>query len=1178
MCEVKTKSWLIYIKTLFVQKVRQARQSYWSGGKIAVAIDILLPRRSMRRRYSVWAYRKSFVMYRYLYLKLHAVKRHAAAYVKIAVRNLFFLKKVESNKWNEGDPLVSIIIPCFNYGVYVLDALNSVYKQTFQNFEVIVVDGGSTDENTINVLKEIQSNKVSVYFREGRHLVGSNRNFGISRAKGKYICCLDADDKIKNTYLEKALFLLEAYKYDVVYPSVECFGGLQEIWPTGAKSFESMLVDGNSVSTVAVFLKEAWQNVGGYKDWPIGEGHVPEDWEFWTRLMGFGFRFKNIREPLMLYRVHSSGLTARNLNTLENQRKVVFEENGYLLEKKYARRRKKVAYEVIDPFVNLSVHPYSGRNVILVVDGSIILDRESFLVEFARALQEKSLVTIVTNLPLPIDKEAAFNGIFGDSFAIYHMDAFLDDSSEKRLFFKYLLETRQPEKIYYSGGDSISFKRRYLKSKGDIVNLDDMILGKHSEMFSSEYEVLKERLLGYTRGPGTSSFYSISLVLNLHREGDSCEKTILNILDTVRYHKLFGLWDKVEIVVILDKSDLQTARVVDKYVQEIARVVKIDCGDLGAARNHGAEAASNSFVLFFDGDDFVSNNCLVELYRTVCSHYSKYDCSKLSVDAHIAVFPFRLIEFPDLFMQIYSKSNPYITRNMCFSHLYNSKILLHRDLFKTFKYRCNGEIYGSEDWDMNNRLLASGVTFTTSDYVLYYRRHKGVGLNDLQYRQKRCVRSSGVYEIAKGNIVEYQQDERLIFNGEMLFSPHIRFIKKYESDIRLFVKSSEVGRFDRFEKEVSFECEAYVKIRDFVGRAEIALFAPWVMIGGADKLIIEHSRALNLYKHNAVLLTTLAPGDWIEKVEIPSFDFNSCIVGWAELEEDARLHILCKVLLNSSIKLIHIVQSDFAFKLSLFYGKILKEHGIKLIVSVYNPGFDDRSNTYYGYPLTYSEVLRSADVVLSDNRYWYEKYKEWAGGDFNYRKLFSPVDLNLPVKRMSSKHGRVLWASRLAEQKLIGTLFEICKRLPHLTFVIYGGEPEDQYSKKFLQKLLSLENVEYRGSYDSMLEIPVDDFDMFLFTSKFEGLAIARLDMVNANLPMVSADVGDSTEIFGEGYELLVNDVKDAREYCDKIEYFYKNAEYFFVRTSTIREALRENHNHERFFSGYLEEIDRLLK
>ena len=207
-------------------------------------------------------------------------------------------------------PLVSVVIPCFNYGLYVAEAIASVAAQTFTNWEVVVVEGGSSDPDTVQTVRNLEAKglpRTTFLYREGRHLVGDNRNAGIRQSRGEYICCLDADDLLKPTYLEVALFVAETYGYDLVYPSVQCFGESTERWLVVDTTVEQLL-DHNQVSTVALFRRSAWDSIGGYRDWGLREEYVPEDWHFWTRMVGEGYRPKAITEALMLYRVKQDSL------------------------------------------------------------------------------------------------------------------------------------------------------------------------------------------------------------------------------------------------------------------------------------------------------------------------------------------------------------------------------------------------------------------------------------------------------------------------------------------------------------------------------------------------------------------------------------------------------------------------------------------------------------------------------------------------------------------------------------------------------------------------------------------------------------------------------------------------------------------------------------------------------
>lgn len=105
------------------------------------------------------------------------------------------------------EPLVSVIIPVYNYANYIQRAINSVLDQTYKNIEVIVVDDGSTDD-TIKILKEIKDERVKVFF--GNHKgVSWARNFGVNNASGKYVAFLDADDFYAKENIQKKVEILE---------------------------------------------------------------------------------------------------------------------------------------------------------------------------------------------------------------------------------------------------------------------------------------------------------------------------------------------------------------------------------------------------------------------------------------------------------------------------------------------------------------------------------------------------------------------------------------------------------------------------------------------------------------------------------------------------------------------------------------------------------------------------------------------------------------------------------------------------------------------------------------------------------------------------------------------------------------------------------------------------------
>lgn len=98
---------------------------------------------------------------------------------------------------------ISVIVPVYNGEKYIRECLDSIFSQTFTDFEIIIVDDGSTD-NTFDILTElsVKCNNLSIIRQENKG-VSCARNIGIKHAKGKYLCFIDSDDYIKNNFLEK---------------------------------------------------------------------------------------------------------------------------------------------------------------------------------------------------------------------------------------------------------------------------------------------------------------------------------------------------------------------------------------------------------------------------------------------------------------------------------------------------------------------------------------------------------------------------------------------------------------------------------------------------------------------------------------------------------------------------------------------------------------------------------------------------------------------------------------------------------------------------------------------------------------------------------------------------------------------------------------------------------------
>ncbi len=204
---------------------------------------------------------------------------------------------------------VAIIIPCFNYGQYVREAVQSALDQD-ATAELIVVDDGSTDSNTLSVLDELQRAGVKI-FRQPNKGLPLARNAGIELTSAEFIVCLDADDLLQPTYCSRCLEVMNS-RQDVgfVYPTTRVFGDRDKLWSRRAYSGLHLLID-NYIPYAAMFRRKLWADAGGYSG-DLKHGY--EDWDFWMTAMEHGWRGFHIPEPLFWYRKHGrSMLSASNL-------------------------------------------------------------------------------------------------------------------------------------------------------------------------------------------------------------------------------------------------------------------------------------------------------------------------------------------------------------------------------------------------------------------------------------------------------------------------------------------------------------------------------------------------------------------------------------------------------------------------------------------------------------------------------------------------------------------------------------------------------------------------------------------------------------------------------------------------------------------------------------------------
>lgn len=236
-------------------------------------------------------------------------------------------------------PRVSVVMPCFNQGRFVEEAIASVNNQTTKDVEIILVEDCSTDEFTRDYIRKTSFENTKKILNNRNLGVCESRNIGIQEARGFFILPLDADDKIAPNFISLALDVIESGTADVIYSDAQLFGEQNNLYKLKDFSLSRML-QGNVVVNTALYRKAAWAHVGGYSS-EMKAG--VEDWDFWLSLIESGQRFHKINRPLFYYRQHGTSRTTSAKKHDEQLKKIIFSRHRNLYGKHGIRRYEQLA-------------------------------------------------------------------------------------------------------------------------------------------------------------------------------------------------------------------------------------------------------------------------------------------------------------------------------------------------------------------------------------------------------------------------------------------------------------------------------------------------------------------------------------------------------------------------------------------------------------------------------------------------------------------------------------------------------------------------------------------------------------------------------------------------------------------------------------------------------------------
>ena len=678
----------------------------------------------------------------------------------------------------------------------------------------------------------------------------------------------------------------------------------------------------------------------------------------------------------------------------------------------------------------------------------------------------------------------------------------------------------------------------------------------------------------------------VSLILNLHKESIYLTPTLNSLTKAIKFAQESNI--QIELIAVLDNSDSITRsnlKSFDFSYLDNFQYIDVNFGSLGLSRNIGIEHASGKYIFTADGDDLISSNAIKVLF----------DLAELSPsNSNRAYFMEYLVAFGEkYYVAKFENSSGASIEEFISQNMYTSRIFAPRNLLQLFKYK-KVEInsgYGFEDWDLNNRLYCAGVDLLVAkDTVLFYRTRSDGLLS--QYGNAKSVlvarselhSSKAIITRKKTATIESVSDFAPIktLADEMTTNRHtlshiLDAIDTEPSILIDHVKNAVDFSPAKIDSDHWATCFTnLIGILNGEEFSEIVLFQT-LNPGGAEKYILQILDSIDLIdKESRILIFTLDDSQthiWRQELN-ESITFIDLRNLFPHLAGDDFDQMLINVLLSVSRS-----RCRLHFKTSVYNQNFFEK---------YNLALSKKFETIY-YRFSDSEYLiqdrqfRDGHItkflqkniefiskIISDNQFIIDQDIKIFGS--TYSKKYQLIDAIVENKNKWKKgkpSNKILWASRFAWEKRPEILIEISKNLnafnADLSISIYGRNTLPE----LMNELLRNKNVMYHGEFSNFSEIPIDEYDFLLYTSRFEGTPNIILEALASGLPVIAPAVGGISETLPNPNFLVPNSPENeiiANSYLRQIISLYSNYEesvQLFELNSEIicNKHSKENHS-----------------
>jgi len=711
----------------------------------------------------------------------------------------------------------------------------------------------------------------------------------------------------------------------------------------------------------------------------------------------------------------------------------------------------------------------------------------------------------------------------------------------------------------------------------------------------------------------------LSVIVTSHREGLLAHKTMRSIERALAPLKDMGV--AYEILISIDRGDKTTVDYFQKYQasHDLVSVYQWDFGDLSQSRNAIIKKSHGRFISLIDADDLMSGNWLSEaMTRLLAEPYGSHI-------AHTAM----TLEFGGArsIVQKYGHTNhDQDILLSVWSARWNSVIIAPRTIFEKYQYEPNSPGFGYEDWHMSMNFLMDDIKNITIPETAIFVRRKLTGSEwERQKTSRSVLHAHPVFkpsyfqslDLAKVNVPKTQVSrgrkaiikQRLIEAGvpiNVIKRPLniARKIKHRISHVDSHAAQQQIPEWlntewrsiHKIEKQIFPLAplpQTYHTITDDhyqVGLAywefcqqlnrdnyDYVLFVPWIKAGGADLFAINYANTMASLSKNVLVIATNDTSDdspWKHKLDknVSFISFGSATQGFG-LDQQYRL--LEQLIENLGISTLHILNSELGYFFVRDHSLYLKASGKKIIATSYSQSIDG-TGYVFGFSHTHiPEIYDQLDYITTDNdavkAMWVDEYFYDPKKILIHHQPHKTEEFPQLNPGHTPTH-RILWAARLAPEKIPNIVSHIAKKLPEGYSVDMYGHDSPEFSRADLK---TSQNVHHKGVFDRPVSISVNDYDLYLYTSLFDGMPNTPVEFSFTGMPIVASAVGGLPGFIGnDGY--VVEDAEDADAYAEQILKVYEDYSVAMKKAKRLQ-ARAKNLFSQANFTREIEELIQLL-